>query len=507
MRQAALLAALLLVPALAGASVPAASAGPLERPWWVSTMMDVDQDGLDDALDSVLGTQVTVRVLVDYERMPSALDHAALTAAGATIVRGFDHFPILVVEADASRLRALADLPGVALVEKNDVVTLQLKESVPLTGAPQAWKSYGVTGKGITVAVIDDGAFEQHPDFEGKIAGHYDASSPTRALDPLGLLAPAGGSGHGTHVAGTIVGDGDESDGTYRGVAPDARFANVKVFSSANQTNSDLVLAGLDWTLNNADALGIRIASMSLGGRASDGTDAISRAVDIAVDKGLVVVAAAGNTGPGAQTIASPGSARNAITVGAVDKSKVVAGFSARGPTIDGRLKPDIVAPGVDITSTIQPLSVSGLTGLLSGSRELFYGPLSGTSMAAPHVAGVVALMLQANPELTPFEVKQMLLATAQDLGEKGADNDTGYGFVNAIAAVQIAKNPALLEQPRFQSVLATIPQPEGESTFERLSSGAQRIAGDTTLWLVLGGVVGAAVIAAVVVVVLRKRA
>jgi serine protease AprX len=284
-------------------------------------------------------------------------------------------------------------------------------------------------------------------------------------------VAPAGTEGHGTHVAGIAVGSGGQSGGLYKGVAPDAKFVNVKVFSTANSTTSDIVLKGLDWVLSNAKAHNIRVASMSLGGTPSDGTDAICRAVDHAVDEGMIVIAAAGNAGPGKGSITAPGAAAKAITVGAVDKEKRVAGYSSRGPTVrTARAKPDISAPGSDITSTVPP-STTTVSGVFGGKSSAgFYGTLSGTSMATPHVSGVVALMLQANPALTPTDVKKMLLVTAQDLGAKGPDNDTGYGFVNAIAAVQVAKDPKLLDSPRFASLLATVPDPAPEGVFDKLS-------------------------------------
>lgn len=482
-----------------------------EAPWWSDTLLDRDHDGLDDALEAP-GLPLEPRVvLVDYAQMPTEAQTDALERAGFVVVNAYHNFPLLAVRAAPSRLLELRQMPGVVLVEQDATMRPLLKDSVPLIGAPQVWAQYGATGKGITIAVLDDGAFEQHPDLQPRLEAHFDASQPDSPTSggPLQVIAPAANSeGHGTHVAGIVVGSGAQSGGTYRGVAPDAKFANVKVFDSASSTSSSIVLRGLDWVLDNAKAHNIRIASMSLGGTPSDGRDAICNAVNIAVDKGLVVVAAAGNAGPNPKTITAPGAAAKAITVGAVDKSKKVAPYSSRGPT-PGTLqpKPDIVAPGSDITSTLPPTQSAG--GILTGSTTAFYGALSGTSMAAPHVSGVVAMMLQVNPDLSPKEVKDILLATSaqtQDLGPKGRDNDTGYGFVNAVAAVQVAKNPSMLDEPRFASVLATIPDPPRSSFLERASYDFQSIQRDGQLPLLGFVVVGAVGIVLIAVAIARRR-
>lgn len=473
--------------------------------WWTRTLLDADRNGVDDAL-VLAGTQ-PVTLLVDYAALPTGAQLAELDARGAQIVHVFRNFPIVVARVAADRAISLLDAPGVVLLESIDTIRPQLKESVPLIGAPQAWKTYGSTGKGVVVAVLDDGAYEQHPDFQGKIAAHYDAGnagSPVQRPSQVDVLAPAGEDGHGTHVAGTVIGQGGESGGVYKGVAPDAKFVNVKVFSGPNQTTSDLVLKGLDWTLDNAERLKIRVAVMSLGGRPSDGTDALSRGVNVAVDKGLVIVAASGNAGPAAKSVTSPGAAERAITVGAVDKQKRVASFSSRGPTLDGRVKPDLAAPGVNIVSTVPPVSTGGVNNILQGGRTSYYGPLSGTSMAAPHVAGVVALMLQANPTLSPQDIKRMLLVTAQEIGKPGIDNETGYGFVNGAAAVQVAKDPKILDQPQYRARLATIPDPEPESFLERLAFDARNLSISELGLVAVVGIVGSVVVLAIVLA--RRR-
>ena len=499
---------ILALPALLVAP-PASSQPPA---WWETTMLDTDHDGLDDALAPLLHGSDPLTVLVDYAAMPTSQQRDAIEHAGFVITFAPTNFPLLVARGPAALVPQLRHAPGVVFVEKNDVLHTLLKESVPLIGAPHAWKNYGATGKGIVVAVLDDGAFEQHPDLSPKLAGDYDASfSSSFPFDiPVGIVAPAGTEGHGTHVAGTIVGQGGQSGGVYRGVAPDADFVNVKVFSGPNQTTSDIVIKGLDWTVTQMGPLHIRIASMSLGGRPSDGTDALSRAIDISVDKGLIVVAAAGNAGPDPKTVSSPGAAVKAITVGAVDKQKHPASFSSRGPTLDGRTKPDIAAPGVGITSTIPPFAQSptSIFGVASGGKNtIYYGSLSGTSMATPHVAGVAALMLDANNGLTPIQVKQILLVTAQDLGAEGPDNETGFGLVNAVAAVQVAKDPTLLQQAAFRDRLAIVPDPPPATLLERLSYEAAALVREGKAPYVASAVVaGTAVLIFLAAVLIRRR-
>lgn len=499
-----LLVAVLLAPALAPA--PSGAARTEVDPWWETTLMDADRDRVDDALEPLLAGLDPLTVLVAYASMPGAAERASLEARGAVVTFAPRHFPLLVALVAPHDARGLLQADGVVFVERNDVLRPMLQQSAPLIGATQAWEKYSATGKGVVVAVLDDGAYEQHPDLQAKLVRSFNAAVGGGPVSQgSGVVVPAGEEGHGTHVAGTVVGTGGQSGGDYRGIAPDARFVNVRVFSAPNQTNSDIVLRGLDWVLDNRDALKIKVASMSLGGRPSDGKDALSRAVDLAVDEGLVVVAAAGNGGPGPKTVSSPGAAQKAITVGAVDKRKAIAEFSSRGPTVDGRVKPDLVAPGKDIVAAVPPASTGQANGVLAGKSASYYGSLSGTSMATPHVAGVVALMLQVDPGLTPHQVKRILLATAQDVGKKGIDNETGYGFVNAIAAVQVTKTPSILDQAQYRSILATIPDPEPEGIMEKLSYQLQRLRRDGTLPLLVAVAVGV-MVATVAVAALARR-
>jgi serine protease AprX len=188
-------------------------------------------------------------------------------------------------------------------------------------------------------------------------------------------------------------------------------------------------MAGVEWAVDQ----GVQVINLSLGGSgSSDGQDALSLTCNAAVAQGFVVCVAAGNAGPGARTIGSPGAAADVITVGAVDREDRIASFSSRGPTADGRTKPDICFPGTDIVSA----RASG-TGLGQPVNE-WYTAMSGTSMATPHASGLAALLLQAEPGLTPLELKQALMDTALDLGQD--PNAQGAGRARAAHALAKVK-------------------------------------------------------------------
>jgi subtilisin family serine protease len=250
-----------------------------------------------------------------------------------------------------------------------------------------------------------------------------DCIAPTTENDD-----PLDDYGHGTHCAGIAAGTGKVSDGKYKGVAPGAKLMAVKVMNGQGIGFSSWIISGIEWSIQH----GANVISMSLGGGGEDdGSDPLSQAVDTAVDNGVVVVVAAGNSGSHRKTISIPGSAKKAITVGATYKNDSLASFSSRGYTGDGRMKPDVIAPGVGITSTI---------------RRSKYTSMSGTSMATPHVAGVAALLKQAHPDWTTEQVKSAIIITAEDMGLNVLDQ--GNGGIDALRAVNtlVASSPPVLD-------------------------------------------------------------
>lgn len=448
--------------------VPAAPPGPEEPSWWEATSLDADRDGIDDALRAAQGR---LHVLVSYASQPTPAERAALERAGALVLLEVRVVPVLVAEADASALARLARAPGVVLVEQDRPLWPLLDKSRPAVRAEAARQELGVTGRGVAIAVLDSGIDTGHPDFAGRVVASYDATVPPRLAG--GLLGtqvpvlPDVTDGHGTHVAGIAAGPGTRSSGRYAGMAPGAALVNIKVFDGTGNGSSSYVLQGIDWALGQAARLRIRILQMSLGGEPTDGTDALSRGVDAAADKGLLTVAAAGNTGPGERTVGVPGVARRALTVGAVDDAQRVAQFSSRGPTKDGRQKPDIVAPGVYIMSTLPATAGKGQ----------YYGELSGTSMAAPHAAGVAALVFEANATLSPAEAKWVLISGSRLVGPGAPawDPAYGWGFLDAAASVRAARDPGLLGEGDLLGRARDIPFDGPESPLERFQFEAER--------------------------------
>jgi serine protease AprX len=292
-----------------------------------------------------------------------------------------------------------------------------------------------LSGKGITIAVIDTGIYA-HKDLAGRIKAFKDLTS--------NKSASYDDNGHGTHCAGDAAGNGSVSNGKYKGLAPQADLVGVKVLNRAGSGSLSTVMAGVQWCIDNKDRYNIKIITMSLGSSAavSAGEDPMVSIVEKAWDQGIVVVVAAGNEGPDEKTISSPGISPKVITVGAMDDKNTidrvgdnVASFSSRGPTIDGLIKPDILSPGVNIISLRSPNSY--LDKLNKANRvSNDYFTLSGTSMATPICAGVVALILQADPTLTPDQVKQRLLESAEDWNL--ASNVQGKGYIDAEKAIKI---------------------------------------------------------------------
>jgi len=271
-------------------------------------------------------------------------------------------------------------------------------------------------GKGVGVAVIDTG-----------VAPHYDLVKPVNRIaafkDLLGNREmPYDDDGHGTHVAGIIAGNGYTSC-KYTGTAPCADIISVKALDeSGNGTESD-ILAAMQWIVNNGPLYNVRVINLSLGIKVEPpyDDDPLIKGANAAVRYGYSVITAAGNNGPGKCTINSPGTSPLVITVGAADLTEdgaiKVASFSSRGPTLTGDTKPDLIAPGVDICS-------------LDSKNPKGYAVQSGTSMAAPVVSGVAACLYAMRPDLTPAQVKQILVQDALPL-KKEDRYAQGRGLLN----------------------------------------------------------------------------
>jgi len=289
-------------------------------------------------------------------------------------------------------------------------------------------KDRSLTGKGVTVALIDTGADPDHKSLAGRIMAFKDFVN--------NQTAPYDDNGHGTHCASLIAGEKGV------GVAPDSKLVVVKVMDSDGACYLSDALKALDWCLENKERYGIKAISFSVGGEdPSEGSSLLNEACDRMVDKGLIMCVAAGNSGPASGSIVIPGDADKVITVGAIDYRGSLFELSSRGPAADGEIKPDLVTLGVDVVSA------------LAGSKD-GYSSMNGTSMAVPQVSGAAAVLLQAQPDLKPADVKRMLLKTADDLGPSGPDNAYGYGALNLTNALRsVDTAPAKLSPPALESL------------------------------------------------------
>ena len=387
------------------------------------------------------------------------------------------------------KLKALANDSRVKRIHLDRPTKSFAGRTAVTVGARAVQELMGYNGAGVGVGVIDSGITEWHDDLtvangQGQRMAHF-------ADFVNGYTQPYDDFGHGTHVAGIVAGNGRDMNGARTAIAPGAHIISLKALDGQGNGTISMIIAAIDYAVANKDALNIRVLNLSLGATVTESynTDPLTLAAKRAVDAGIVVVASAGNTGKGANgqpqygAIGSPGNAPWVITVGAsshngtvLRQDDTIAGFSSRGPTMyDFDAKPDLVAPGHGTVSLSDPVSLFYTTKaqyLLGGLRGTSYTPyltLSGTSMAAPVVAGTVALMLQANPSLTPNLVKAILQFTSQEY--PGYDALTqGTGFLNTRGAVVLAEY--------FQQAAPGSPYPSMNGWSKQIFWGNKRVRG-----------------------------
>jgi serine protease AprX len=325
----------------------------------------------------------------------------------------------IVTELTPAQIKAVAASDRVERIEADKVLKLELDQSTQTVGVVNA-RTQGLvgTGKGMIIAVLDGEVDCNHPDLKGRVV-------QKRNYTDEGWGKP---HEHGTHVAGIIAGDGQQ----YKGIAPDAIIWSYKIIPS-EQSQSDQGFKGADAIEDVIKDMkdGVKVANCSWGVQSAplDGTSIWAKTAERAAKLGLVLIKSAGNNGPDAGTITSPADAQgDVIVVGASshDGTKVM-DFSSRGPTADGRPKPDICAPGDNIVAAKA----------LGGYRKM-----SGTSMAAPHIAGIAALLLERNPTLTPLQVRKILMDSAKTIESAEAPNTQGKGLVDVVKALQVAGQP-----------------------------------------------------------------
>jgi serine protease AprX len=389
---------------------------------------DRDRDKLFDDLETRLSDSERLPILVALNDDASAARVERITGAvgdlgHVTRLRIVDAF---AATATPSQIRALARRTDVAHVEEDAKVVEFGVSAQSAFGVTRAREDIpGLDGSGMVAAVLDSGIDTTIPDLPpSKVIGWKDMV--------YGRESPYDDTSHGTLVSSVLAGSG-AGGAEGRGVAPAASLVGVKVVDNIGMSSLSLIAQGVQWVVENRATYGIDAMNLSIGDPVGcgSGTDVASEAVDAAVAAGIVVVIAAGNHGPANCTVKSPGAAESALTVGAMADTGAggfsQAFFSSRGPTADGRIKPDVSAAGVNV-----PMAKPG------GG----YVASSGTSVATPFTTGTALLMLQANPALTPAQVKQTVMDTAIDWGRPGKDVEYGAGRLDAYAALRAAGAP-----------------------------------------------------------------
>ena len=432
-----------------------------EEHWWEHTTVDRNQNRIGDMIEVhkdnpiFLDEENTLPLIIDFDRTPTQDDIDVLQ-------REVDYqhqFLLKHIDALAGRVPVdhiwdTLEIPGVVLLELDGMLSVTNGDAAVLHGVDTAWQETGYDGSGATVAIIDTGIDGLHVSlddqdddpstYDPKIVAFYDAVNNASATNGSEVF-PYDDHGHGTHCAGTTAGTG-APDYENMGMAPMANLVGVKVLDGGGSGSFATVMAGMQWTLDHRYEFNIRVASMSLGGPGaiewtSSEEDSVNRYANEMVRGGIAMFIAAGNNFVSAQ-IGTPGSAEDVITVGALDKDSSIAIYSSQGPTEEGRIKPNIAYVGSNV------MSAAANTG--DG-----YVAFSGTSMATPGAAGVAALMYQANPDLSPFDIRNIMQETAtyrqchymganepciEDLVPKNRQNNVyGHGEVRALDALMEA--------------------------------------------------------------------
>ena len=468
----------------------------LHANWWSHWSRDKDRNSLDDRLEWLLeqppqtqqdwwkrAESGSARIFIDYDHHPSDADVEELESLGVKVTFRPKYLDTVSATAPFETILSqdgIRSLPGVVMIEDLGLAEPHMNEAVPNMGVDQVWTDFGFDGTGSVVAVLDTGVRGDHEglndmddepfttgceqpdpdplepnpifvDCDPKIVAFYDAVLMDAEQDP----STSYDSGtHGTHVAGIAVGTGGgQTDPTtgqkYVGAAPGAFLINILACCDGDIED---VIQGAQWAIENKDKYGIDIVTSSLGEQQlevhfdNNGDSAWSRQMDSVVEAGIITTLSAGNefggaTFAGCNTIDSPGDSQLPVTVASLDKDLGLAIYSSRGYTSDGRVKPDVATIGSNIMAP-DAASSDG------------YTSKSGTSMATPLMAGIAALMVEANPDITPTEFKDIISAHSierdlQLLDDPGfndcsiletrPDNEFGYGQADPLAFVEAA--------------------------------------------------------------------
>mgnify|MGYP002879479190 FL=1 len=486
--------------------------------WWTHTSLDRDKNGIHDSLQS---TEGIVNIGLSYSRPVLQSDIVLLNSLGYSVNVELPVVNALLLgDVNSSDIWNLADIEGVVMVERygslkffGDIQTPSVKARNSTEYPIGAW-DLGVTGSGINIAMVDTGVDNEHPGLSGKFVAGYDAVCFVHS-DPQCILAggrqddgsfdPDDGNQHGTACMGMASASGIDADGTqtdFYGSAPDSMLVDVRIGTDVGagpfenyaleQEFYESAMNGLQWIIDHRDDAwtgvpednhGIDIISLSWGitsheDGGSDGTDMHSRILDEAMELGVAVSNAAGNDGENNDGLSGMSASSLSITVASTDDKNTIdrdddtiASYSSRGPRKDNgdqnplnELIPEISAPGTNIIQAEGCVSSGGCNNFVGGdaSDNTYTGRGSGTSYAAPAVTGVVALIWEANENLTPLQIKEILKHTSERRGEPSApeidpywNREFGYGMVDALAAVELAL--FLRESGQTESIQETI--------------------------------------------------
>ena len=436
-----------------------------ELNWWENTNMDTNKDRIHDAIwmapesshYDYLDENNRISVIVDFDHTPTVEDERMLERHVSFEVQ-FRYWLIdsIAGKVDIDLVPKIVELPGVVFVELDGRLEIQMNDVNEVHDVTQVWQDTGYTGSGSVVAIIDTGIDSDHVGLDDidddnstndpKVIAFYDPVNTPELTNGTEVKA-YDDQGHGTHCAGITAGTG-APDYLYKGVAPMAQLVGVKVLDEGGSGSFATVMAGMEWTVEKRHIFNIRAASMSLGGPGaiewtSSEEESVNRMGNEMMREGVALFIAAGNSA-GPATIGTPGSAEDVITVGSLDKNTAIAVYSSQGPTEEGRVKPNIAFVGSNVMAPDYNTG-NGYTGK------------SGTSMATPGAAGLAALMYQANPDLSPFDIRNIMQETAtyrechymlanepcaeDNIPKNRQNNVYGHGHVNSVPSVMEAAN------------------------------------------------------------------
>ena len=476
----------------------------VETAWWEISSYDANRNSIHDSIESSTGL---VGMGVSYDVEVSEVQLQELASLGIVVVDTLESINSVLIGLQETNLaESISNLSNVVMVHQygavkfyGDIQTPNVKARNSSIYPDAAW-NFGVTGKGVNIAMVDTGVDNEHPGLVDKFVAGYDAvcylhTDPTCVAAGLGAretdgsFDPDDGNQHGTACIGMSSATGIEADGSqseFYGSAPGSSLVDVRIGTDAGagpfenyvleQEFYESAMNGIQWIIDNKDTAwagvdeslhGIDIISLSWGitsheGGGSDGSDMHSMILDVAMEEGIVVSVAAGNDGPNNDGLSGMGSSDLSITVGATDDGNTItrdddtiASYSSRGPRRDNgdgnplnELKPEVTAPGTNIIQAEGCVTSGGCNNLLGGdaSSNTYTSRGSGTSYAAPAVSGILALMIEANPNLTAFEMKEILKFTAERKGEPTQpdvdpfwNRDFGWGLVDAYEAVKLS--------------------------------------------------------------------